>query len=420
MSIRSQGPLVMDPLYNENLHDIMGNKGMKMTDIDKQLEIIRRGAVDIISEEGLKKKIQSSIETKRPLRIKAGFDPTAPDLHLGHTVLLRKLRQFQDLGHQVIFLIGDFTGRIGDPSGRSEIRRQLTRDEVNSNAQTYKKQVSKILNTDKIEVVFNSTWFEKMSALEILELTAHATISQLLARADFKKRLSKAQDVSLLEFIYPILQGYDSVRLNADIEIGGTDQIFNLLVGRDMQKDFGQDQQVVITMPLLEGTDGIQKMSKSYANYIGINESADDIFGKVMSISDEMMLKYLTLLTDEDIEQAKLMHPKEAKIKLAGNIVSQYHSKEAASQAAIKFEKTFSQKKIPEDIAVYHTDGKKAVIRILIESALVKSGNEARRLLKQNAVFFDNTKIEKEEFVPLKDGVLKVGSRRFLRIILQK
>lgn len=393
---------------------------MKTADIAKQLEIIRRGAVDIISEEELKKKIKLSIENKRPLRIKAGFDPTAPDLHLGHTVLLGKLRQFQDLGHQVIFLIGDFTGRIGDPTSRSEIRRQLTREEVNSNAQTYKKQVSKILDTDRIEVAFNSEWFEKMSALEILELTAHATISQLLARADFKKRLSKAQDISLLEFMYPILQGYDSVKLNADIELGGTDQIFNLLVGRDMQKDFAQDEQVVITMPLLEGTDGIQKMSKSYANYIGINEPADDIFGKVMSISDEMMLKYFTLLTDEDIEKVKLMHPKEAKLKLAGDIVSQYHSKELAVQARIKFERTFSQKEIPEDIAVYYTDGGVTVIRILVGSALVKSGNEARRLLKQNAIFFDNTKVEREDFIPAKDGVLKVGSRRFLRIILKK
>ncbi|MFA4984259.1 MAG: tyrosine--tRNA ligase, partial [Candidatus Omnitrophota bacterium] len=286
-------------------------------DINHQLQVIKRGAVDIISEEELVKKLEASIKNKRPLKIKAGFDPTAPDLHLGHTVLLRKLRQFQDLGHEVFFLIGDFTGRIGDPSGRSEIRKQLTAKEVAKNAQTYKKQVSRMLDLRRLRITFNSRWFERMSIIDIMKLTGHVTVSQMLARADFKKRLSRNEDVSLLEFMYPIMQGYDSVVLEADIELGGTDQIFNLLVGRELQKDFKQEPQVVITMPLLEGTDGIQKMSKSYGNYIGITEPAGDMFGKLMSISDEMMLKYYELLTDENLSAVKAMHPKEAKLKLA-------------------------------------------------------------------------------------------------------
>ncbi|TBR16352.1 tyrosine--tRNA ligase, partial [bacterium] len=276
-----------------------------MVDIQKQLEVIKRGAVDIISEEELIQKLKVAARQNRPLRIKAGFDPTAPDLHLGHTVLLRKLRQLQDLGHQVYFLIGDFTGRIGDPSGRSEIRKQLTPEEVLKNAETYKKQVSKVLDIHKIKVVFNGEWFDKMNVLDMFKLTTHATVSQMLARADFKKRLSENKDVSLVEFMYPILQGYDSVKLEADVEIGGTDQIFNLLMGREMQKDYGQEPQVVLTMPLLEGTDGVQKMSKSYGNYIAINDPAGQMIGKIMSISDELMFKYYTLLTDENLDAIK-------------------------------------------------------------------------------------------------------------------
>jgi len=386
-------------------------------EINKQLEIIKRGAVEIISEPELKKKLERSFASKKPLVIKVGFDPTAPDIHLGHTVLLRKMRQFQDLGHKVVFLIGDFTGRIGDPTGRSEKRKQLSKEEVIENAATYKKQVSKILSTEKLDIVFNSDWFEKMSVLDILNLTAHATVSQILARADFKKRLSKGEDVSLLEFMYPILQGYDSVKLEADIELGGTDQIFNLLVGRDMQKDFNQEEQVVITMPLLEGTDGVQKMSKSYGNYIGINDSAKEIFGKVMSISDSLMIKYYELLTDIDILEVKKMHPKEAKMCLAEEIISQYYPKEDTIAARQEFERVFSQKELPCDITVYKTDTTQTVMNILLKSGLVKSGNEVRRLLKQGAVFFNDTKVDKETFVPDKEGVLKVGNRRFLRIV---
>jgi tyrosyl-tRNA synthetase len=391
---------------------------MQTLSLEKQLGIIKRGAVEIISEKELRIKLQESAKNKRPLTIKAGFDPTAPDIHLGHTVLLRKLRQFQELGHRVIFLIGDFTARIGDPTGRSELRKQLSREEVLENAATYKKQVSKILDVDKITVAFNSEWFEKMPVLEMLELTTHTTVAQMLAREDFKKRLSNNENVSLLEFMYPLLQGYDSVKLQADVELGGTDQIFNLLVGRDIQKDFAQEPQVVLTMPLLEGTDGVQKMSKSYGNYIGINEPPSEIFGKLMSVSDELMLKYYTLLTDEDLENVKSLHPKEAKLRLAGDIVRQYHGDKEAGLARAEFESVFSQKELPKDMPQYSLKEKTAIINILLASGLVKSGNEARRLVKQGAVFFDGKKIDNEDFIPQKSGVLKVGARRFLRILV--
>ena len=385
-------------------------------DIEKQLEIIKRGAVEIVSEEELRRKLQASIKEKRPLRIKAGFDPTAPDLHLGHTVLLRKLRQFQDLGHKVFFLIGDFTGRIGDPTGRSELRKQLNADDVAANAATYKKQVAKILDMRKTEVVFNSVWFEKMSVVEILKLTTHATVAQMLARADFKKRLSQEQDISILEFIYPLLQGFDSVELAADIELGGTDQIFNLLFGRQMQKDFAQEPQVVITMPLLEGTDGIQKMSKSFGNYVGINESPQDMFGKIMSISDELMMKYYTLLTDVDLDEVRASHPKEAKLRLAQEITASYHPEPEAHKARLDFERVFSQKELPDEIAVYTLAGPTPIIEILIQAKLVASRNEARRLITQGAVVLNDAALSSEDTIIDSPGILKVGKRRFLKL----
>ena len=386
-------------------------------DINQQLGIIKRGAVEIISEEELRKKLQESINSRRPLKIKAGFDPTAPDLHLGHTVLLRKLRQFQELGHEVYFLIGDFTGRIGDPSGRSEIRKQLTKKEVAKNAQTYKNQVAKILNVRKIKVVFNSRWFERMKGLEFSQLLTHYTANRMLEREDFTQRRNNKKPIYISEFIYPVLQGYDSVMLKADVEIGGTDQIFNLLVGRDLQKDFNQPQQVVLTMPLLEGTDGVQKMSKSYGNYIGINEPAKEMFGKIMSISDEMMVKYYELLTDEDLARVRQMHPKEAKVNLAKIIITQYHSALSAQKEAEEFARVFSGKEIPQDMPVFKSDGTKTVLAILSESKLAASGNEARRLIRQGAVSFNNVKVEKDDFVPNEPGILKAGSRRFLKII---
>ena len=389
---------------------------MQTLGLEKQLEVIKRGAVEVISEEGLRKKITKSIKEKRPLVVKAGFDPTAPDIHLGHSVLLKKLGHFQSLGHKVYFLIGDFTARIGDPTGRQESRRQLSREEVLKNASTYKRQASKVLDADKLHVVFNSDWFEKMSVLDILQLTSHATVSQMLARADFKKRLSKGEDVSLLEFMYPLLQGYDSVKLEADIELGGTDQIFNLLVGRDMQRDFGQQEQVVITVPLLEGTDGVQKMSKSYGNHIGINEPAQDMFGKIMSLSDELMYKYYELLTDEDLAAVRKMHPKEAKMKLAENIVEQYHSQDDACRARSEFERVFGGKGLPDEMPEYKTDGKQPIVTILVSCGLVKSGNEARRLIKQKAIFFDDKKVSQEDFTPQAPGIIRIGQRRFLKL----
>lgn len=381
-----------------------------------QLEVIKRGAVEIISEDDLKNKLQQSIKTGKPLNIKAGFDPTAPDIHLGHTVLLKKLRQFQDLGHTVFFLIGDFTGRIGDPSGRSEIRRQLTKEEIVKNARTYKKQAAKILNMKRVKVVFNSRWFDRMRGLEFGKLLAHYTATRMLERNDFSLRIKEHKPIYMSEFIYPILQAYDSVVLKADIEIGGTDQVFNLLVGREIQKDFAQAPQVVITMPLLEGTDGVQKMSKSFNNYIGINECPKEIFGKVMSISDKLMLKFYELLTDKDLSEIKEMHPKEAKLKLAQELITQYHSAAAAEHAAEDFERVFAQKGLPEDILEYKIKSGDSILSILLNSALVKSGNEARRLLKQRAISFNGSVVE-SDFTPKQSGILKVGSRRFLKII---
>jgi tyrosyl-tRNA synthetase len=385
-------------------------------DIKQQLEVIKRGAVEIISEAELVRKLELCQKEKRPLRVKAGFDPTAPDIHLGHTVLLRKMRQFQDLGHEVYFLIGDFTAQIGDPTGKTALRKTLSKEEVLENAKTYKKQVGKVLDLDKVKVVFNSDWFSKMSVADYLGLTMHVTVSQMFQREDFKKRLDNQQDVSLLEFMYPVLQGYDSVFLKADIELGGTDQIFNLLVGRDMQKDFNQEPQVVLTMPLLEGTDGINKMSKSLGNYIAINDKPGDMFGKVMSVSDELMLKYYTLLTDEDLEEIKKMHPKEAKVKLAKIIIGQYHSAGDAEAAADEFSRVFGSKELPAEMPVYKLAGEKSVVDICAESGLVKSKNETRRLIQQGGLEFEGRKIADIAAKINSAGVLKIGSRRFLKI----
>ncbi|OGX15687.1 MAG: tyrosine--tRNA ligase [Omnitrophica WOR_2 bacterium RBG_13_41_10] len=387
-------------------------------DIKKQLEIIKRGVVEIISEEELRLKLEESKRLNRPLKIKAGFDPTAADIHLGHAVLLRKLKHFQDLGHEVIFLIGDFTARIGDPSGQNKARKSLDTREIKNNAATYKRQVFKILNPRKTRVVFNSTWFDKMLGLDFGKLLTHYTATRLLERDDFSLRLKENKPLYMSELIYPILQGYDSVVLKADIEIGGTDQKFNLLVGRDLQKDFGQMPQVIIMMPLLEGTDGVRKMSKSLENYIGIDETADSIFGKVMSISDELMWKYYELLTDEDLETVKKMHPKEAKLNLAGVIVSNYHGRDDARKAKDAFQQVFSRKELPDEMPQYEIKGKSlSIVEILTESGLVGSKNEARRLIQQGGVYLDGEKISKEDTVISKEGILKAGKRRFLKLI---
>jgi len=387
--------------------------------VNEQIKIISRGVSEIINPEELKSRLEESIRIKKPLRIKAGFDPTAPDIHLGHTVLLRKLRQFQDLGHQVIFLIGDFTGQIGDPTGKEKLRSKMSRDEVLKNAATYRQQVFKILDVKKTQVAFNSSWFSKMTSAEILELTSFSSVAQVLARADFKERFEAKKEISILEFIYPLLQAYDSVHLKADVELGGMDQKFNLLMGRQLQNSFNQTQQVVIMTPLLEGLDGINKMSKSLDNYVGINEEPKEMFGKIMSIDDRLMMRYYELLTDEDLEKVKVLHPKEAKLNLAQIIVAQYHSQEKARIAKEEFESVFSEKKIPEDILVYNFSGtNKKIWEILFASGVTSSANESRRLLKEGAVTFNDKKI-KEDW-QIEEGILKIGKRRFLKLVRSK
>ncbi|MDD4979698.1 MAG: tyrosine--tRNA ligase [Candidatus Omnitrophica bacterium] len=386
-------------------------------DINKQLEIIRRGAVEIISEEELKLKLEKSLKEGRSLRVKAGFDPTSADIHLGHTVLLRKLRQFQDLGHQVIFLIGDFTARIGDPSGQNKARRVPSAKEIKANSATYKKQVFKILDSRKTKIVFNSSWLNRLKGLEFGRLLTHYTATRLLERDDFSLRIKEQKPLYMSEFIYPILQGYDSVVLKADIEIGGNDQKFNLIVGRELQKDFGQSPQVIVTLPLLEGTDGVNKMSKSLGNYIGINEAPKEMFGKTMSVSDELMFKYYTLLTDEDLETVKKMHPKQAKLNLAEKITSQYHGSRLAKEARAGFERVFSQGELPEDAPVYKLkEGGVSLIDVLLDSGLMESKNEARRLIKQGGVSFADKRLDSEDSILDQEGILKVGKKRFLRL----
>ena len=386
---------------------------MRVSDI---IQRIARGTTEIISPEGLEKKLTRSQKDKKPLVIKAGFDPTAPDIHLGHTVLLNKLKLFQDLGHSVFFLIGDFTAQVGDPTGRDQLRRKMGPQEIAANAQTYKKQVFKILNPKKTQVVFNSRWLSKLTPQDLLELTARSTVAQMLARADFKKRFESGREISLLEFIYPLLQGYDSVHLKADIELGGSDQKFNLLMGRQLQESYGHEPQVVIMTPLLEGTDGVQKMSKSLGNYIGINEKSDDIFGKVMSISDDLMTRYYELLTDKDIGEVKSLHPKEAKLNLAEGIVAGFYSNIEAQKARHNFESTFSQHQIPENIQEHKLTMEQDVVTFLTSVQLAPSKNEARRLIQQKAVTIDGALIENEH-EKIRKGVLKVGKRRFLKLI---
>ncbi len=382
---------------------------------------ISRGTSEIINTEDLEVKLAQSLKVKKPLCVKAGFDPTAPDIHLGHVVLLRKLRQFQDLGHTVFFLIGDFTAQIGDPTGRDQMRPRMTLEQVAQNAKTYKTQVFKILDPKKTKVVFNSKWLGKLTAQEILELSTRCTVAQMLARADFKKRFELGKEISILEFIYPLLQGYDSVYLKADIELGGSDQKFNLLMGRQLQESFKQSPQVVMMTPLLEGTDGLLKMSKSLGNYIGINEPPKEIFGKIMSVSDELMHKYYELLTDVDLASVKTLHPKEAKMRLGENIVSQFYSAKEAKKAREDFERIFSQKENPGEIFEYQFSKEQTlnIADVLVEAKLAGSKNEARRLLAQGAVTHDGKKIDDEHWM-LCQGVLKVGKRRFLKLVEQK
>ncbi len=406
-----------------------------MESLEKQLEIIKRGTLEIIPEEELKQKLVQSVQTKKPLIIKAGFDPTAPDIHLGHTVLLRKLKHFSDLGHRVVFLIGDYTGMIGDPTGRSKTRIQLTADEVKKNAETYKNQVSKILDINKVEVKFNSEWLNPLHLKDIIELTAKQTVARLLERDDFLKRYKSGDDISMVEFMYPLLQAYDSVALKADIEIGGADQKFNLLLGRTIQKRYGQEAQVIITMPLLEGLDGVEKMSKSLGNYVGISENSKDIFGKIMSLPDELIFKYMELLTDLPLdivhaykqEMKNGKNPKDIKLILANEIVKQYYDEETGKKEAKNFEMLFSQKVIPDDIPTINlfdqlVKKEEYPVSEIIEVSLKMihkpvSKTEIKRLIAQGAITIGDEKIT-DIFKTIQitdDLIIKIGKKIYLR-----
>lgn len=396
---------------------------------EKQLEIIKRGTTEVILEKELLHKLERSFKEKRPLRVKAGFDPTAPDIHLGHTVLLEKMRQFQELGHDVIFLIGDFTGMIGDPSGKSETRKPLTREEVLENAKTYREQIFKILDPEKTIIDFNSRWMSAMSAEDLIRLASHYTVARMLEREDFKQRFLNQNPISIHEFLYPLIQGYDSVVLKADVELGGTDQRFNLMVGRELQREYAQEPQVLVLMPLLEGLDGVKKMSKSLGNYIGINEPPREIFGKLMSISDELMLRYYELLSHISLEEFNKLkegikdgsvHPMEAKERLAMEIVERYWGKEEALKAKEDFEHIFREKGIPEDIPVieFHWDGEEIwVAKLMKLTGLANSTSEAVRLIKQGAVLINDMKVlDPDRRLQEGEYIFKVGKRKFLKI----
>ena len=400
--------------------------------VTEQLALIKQGCHDIIREEELAERLEKSLTTGQPLRVKAGFDPTAPDLHLGHTVLIQKLKHFQDLGHQVIFLIGDFTGLIGDPSGKSETRPPLTEEEVRANAATYERQIFKILDPAKTVIDFNSRWMKTMQAQDLIRLAARHTVARMLEREDFHKRYVAQTPISIHEFLYPLIQGYDSVALKADVELGGTDQTFNLLVGRDLQREYGLSPQVVITLPLLEGLDGVQKMSKSLGNYVGIDEPPGVMFGKIMSVSDTLMLRYYELLTDispkelavlkEDLAQGR-KHPRQVKEDLAVELVARYHGQAAARQAAAEFAHIFREKGLPEEIEEVTLKVQEARLwlpRLMVDAGLSAGTSEARRLITQGGVHLNGEKVT-DANLELPGGatyLLKVGKRRFKRVTL--
>ena len=395
-----------------------------MNDFKKQLEIIKQGIDEIIGEDDLIEKLKSG----KKLTIKVGFDPTAPDLHVGHTVILRKMRQFQDLGHKVIFLIGDFTGKIGDPSGKNKTRPPLTNNEIKANAKTYEDQVLKVLDPDKTTIDFNSRWGDKMSAADMIKLAAQSTVARMIERDDFSKRYKNNQPISIHEFLYPLMQGYDSVELEVDVELGGTDQKFNLLVGRDLQKNVGQSPQTIITLPLLEGLDGVKKMSKTEENYIGITEKADDIFGKTMSIPDEIMMKWFDLLSLRPLEEIKKVdedikggaNPRDAKIDLAMELTTRFTSEKEAEKAKDNFFKKFSSNELPSDIEekeISYTD-MPALPNLLKDLGMVGSTSEAIRLIEQGAVKIDQEKVaSKDEEVNFETKkLIQIGKKKFLYV----
>ncbi|MGD0586471.1 MAG: tyrosine--tRNA ligase [Oryzomonas sp.] len=400
--------------------------------VAEQMAVIKRGAVEILIEKELEEKLAKSLKTGVPLKIKAGFDPTAPDLHLGHTVLIHKLRQFQRLGHEVNFLIGDFTGMIGDPTGKSETRKVLTREDVLKNAETYKEQVFKILDPARTKVVFNSEWLNKLDAGGMIGLASKYTVARMLERDDFHKRFTSQQPISIHEFLYPLIQGYDSVALQSDVELGGTDQKFNLLMGRELQREWGQSPQCILTMPLLEGLDGVNKMSKSLGNYIGISEPADEIFGKVMSVSDDLMLRYYELLSDMPLAELDRLraglkdhsvHPMAAKKALGRELVSRFHGAGAGEAAEETFVKRFKENEIPDEmpqVSYSPADGPILLARAMTEAGLTKSNGEGRRSIDQGGVKLNNEKVSDANLELAAPGeyVVQIGKRRFARILI--
>ncbi len=400
-------------------------------EVVRQLAILKRGTVEIIPEDELVKKLRKSIVSGKPLKVKLGLDPTAPDIHVGHTVVLQKLKQFQELGHQVQLVIGDFTGRIGDPTGKSETRKQLTEEDVKYNAETYVKQFGKVLDASKIEVHFNSTWLSLLRFEDVIKLAAQTTVARMLERDDFQKRYSTEQPISIHEFFYPLMQGYDSIALKSDVELGGTDQKFNLLMGRTLQKEYGQEQQVVIMTPLIEGLDGEKKMSKSLGNYIGVDEESNQIYGKSMSIPDELMLKYFEFATDLSLEELQTLrdglndgsiHPRDAKMKLAYTFVRMFHGETEAQNAEEYFKTVFQQRKLPDDIEVHEVVGDKmGVIALLTSLKMVPSNAEARRMIQQGAVKINEKRVDdvNAEITPENEMILQVGKRKFAQLKLK-
>lgn len=405
-------------------------------EVERQLGIIRRGAADIIPEDALARKIAASVVSGKPLKVKLGLDPSAPDIHIGHTVVLHKMRQFQDLGHEVQLIIGDFTGKIGDPTGKSETRKQLTEEDVRRNAATYEAQMFKILDPQKTKFYFNSSWLGEMKFEDVLQLAAKLTVARMLERDDFAKRYANNLPIHIHEFFYPLMQGYDSVSLESDIEIGGTDQTFNILMGRTLQSAFGfQDSQAAILMPLLEGLDGVQKMSKSLGNYIGIDEAPNDMFGKTMSIPDELMLKYYELstnITNEELASLRQgledgsVHPRDAKVQLAKQYVRMYHGEEAAEQAEQHFVTVFQKGAVPDDIEQFHVDaelledGGVSVSKLLVALGFATSSSEARRSVVQGAVKLNGDKLlDQNERIVIKDGdIIQAGKRKFAQLVI--
>jgi tyrosyl-tRNA synthetase len=398
--------------------------------IEEQLSHLKKGAVDVIREEDLKAKLERSAKTGKPLRVKLGADPTAPDIHLGHTVVIRKLKAFQELGHTVIFLIGDFTGMIGDPSGKNTTRPQLTREEINANAETYKEQIFKLLDPEKTVIDFNSRWLDQLGSAGFIRLAARVTVRQILERDDFSKRLREERPISLHELLYPLAQAYDSVALEADVELGGTDQRFNLLMAREVQRTYNQEAQVVMTMPLLEGLDGVQKMSKSYGNYIGISEPPKEMFGKIMSITDDLMWRYYELLTDLTVQEIVNLraacdcderNPRDVKVDLAKHIITDFHSTTAAQEAEDEFNRTFREKQAPDQIEeVVIESGVHKLANLLTETNLAPSKSEARRLIEQGGVRIEGEKISKHnaeiELTADRSLLIQVGKLKFLKV----